>query len=139
MNKLFLILFLLASCATINDNINTMPEEDFNLLCQENYLLAKIGSKKICEQSKIFKEKALQLKEMYENVGQADPTNFVNEFINQWILNIDDEDIQLALQLVMVRLYRMGIIQSAELNQLSPRAVKVIDCVIEGIIDGAQY
>ena len=101
MNKLFLILFLLASCATINDNINTMPEEDFNLLCQENYLLAKIGSKKICEQSKIFKEKALQLKEMYENVGQADPTNFVNEFINQWILNIDDEDIQLALQLVM--------------------------------------
>jgi len=134
-----MIYFGLCSCVIVDEQLDTMSNEDFELLCHENYLLAKIGSKKICEENSNFKEKVLELGIAFESIGEENQGQFIYNFLNEWILNFDDEDVQLALQLVITRLQRLGVIKSIQLQDLNVRTVKVIVCVIEGIIDGAKY
>lgn len=137
---LFMFVFFgLCSCAAIDEQLDTMTNEDFDLLCHENYLLAKIGSKKICEENSNFKERVLELETVFKTIGEENQGQFIYNFLNEWILNFDDEDVQLALQLVITRLQRLGIIESIQLQDLNVRTAKVMICVIEGIIDGAKY
>ena len=134
----FLSILLMISCT----NFQTTSEEDFDLLCQEVYLIAKIGTKKACESSKIVKEKLVSFASTLEPIrgtiseeGIVDLSKFMSDVNSEAI----DEDIQMALELVFIRLKRSGAIDfQTGTELLTPRSAKLVQCVLNGFIDGCN-
>ena len=136
--SLFAMLF--SSCTTIQA-IKDMNEDDFALFAREVELMTKIGVKKVCEThvgSDLKLLAAFNILKPFTDQLTTEGMVQLSEFAAGLLDNVVDEDIKLALELVMIRLQRYEAIKFVNGTKiLTEKSAKIIQSLVKGAIEGA--